>query len=91
MDYDLKANLTTILAFVFLPVLAGYGVDNLTGMAVIGVLATVLCYVLLYFNERYLSGYFTKYSSKSTVGSNFNGAECTCEEDLNQEYYSDGA
>ena len=90
MDYDFKADLTTILSFVCLPVLAGFGVDNLTGMAFVGVLATILCYVLLYLNERYLSGFFTKYTSNSTVGANFNN-ECTCEEDLNHEYYTDGA
>ena len=90
MDYDFKANLTTILTFLLLPVLAGLGVDNLTGTAIIGVLATILCYVLLYFNEKYLSGYLTKYQSNSTVGSNYN-PECTCEEELNHEYYTDGA
>lgn len=90
MDYDLKANITTVLTFILLPILAGYGVDNLTGTALVGVLATLLCYVLLYFNEKYLSGFLTKYSSSSTVGRNFN-TECTCEEDLNQEYYTDGA
>lgn len=90
VDYDLKANITTILTFILLPVLAGLGVDNVTGMAFIGVLATILIYVLLYFNEKYLSGFFTKYSSNSTVGSNFN-TECDSPEDLNHEYYTDGA
>ena len=91
MDYDLKANITTILSFVLLPILAGLGVDSMTGMAIAGVVATLVFYALLYFNEKYLSGFFTKYSSNSTVGSNFNATECTCEEDLNPEYYSEGA
>lgn len=91
MDYDLKANITTILTFVLLPILSGLGVDKVTGMAFVSVLVTILLYVLLYFNEKYLSGFFTKYSSKSTVGSRFNSSECTCEEELNPEYYSDGA
>lgn len=90
MDYDLKANITTILTFILLPILAGIGIDSVTGVAIVGVLATLLVYVLLYFNERYLSGFFTKYSSNSIVGANFN-SECTCEEDLNHEYYTDGA
>ena len=60
MDYELKGNLTTILTFILLPILAGIGVDSVTGAAIIGVLATLLCYLLLYFNEKYLSKYFTK-------------------------------
>lgn len=90
MDYDLKANITTVLTFILLPVLAGLGIDSVTGMAFVSVLVTILFYVLLYFNEKYLSGFFTKYSSDSIVGSRFNN-ECTCEEDLNHEYYTDGA
>ena len=81
MDYDVKANLTTILAFVFLPVLAGLGVDNVTGMAVVGLFATLLSYALLYYGEKYTSKYFTK---EKPV------ASCTCEEEaINQEYTSD--
>jgi len=81
MDYDVKANLTTILAFIFLPILAGLGVDNVTGMAIVGLLATLLSFVLLYFSEKYTSKYFTVEKAVAT---------CDCEEDaVNPEYYDD--
>ena len=60
MDYDIKANITTILTFFLMPVFASLGVDAITGNAMIGALAVLLFYVLMYLNERYLSKIFTK-------------------------------
>lgn len=60
MDYDIKANITTILTFFLMPVFASLGVDAVTGNAMIGALAVLVFYVLMYLNERYLSKIFTK-------------------------------
>ena len=60
MDYDIKANITTILTFFLMPVFASLGVDAVTGNAMIGALAVLIFYVLMYLNERYLSKIFTK-------------------------------
>lgn len=87
MDYDLKANVTTILTFLIIPVLAGLGVDSVTGTAVVGVIATLVCYLAMYLNERYLSGIFTK--EGYSVQKDGSCAECSCEEDaVNPEYES---
>ena len=88
MDYDLKANLTTILTFLLMPFLAGLGVDAYTGNAFISVLVLIILYVVMYLNERYLSKIFTKPGYE--VVNVENQASCTCEEDaLNQEYFVD--
>lgn len=85
MDYELKANITTILTFLLIPLLAGIGVDAITGAAFVSVLATVLIYVAMYLNERYLSGIFTK--KGYTVVNEDNHYACDCEEKaINQEY-----
>ena len=60
MDYDIKANITTILTFFLMQVFASLGVDAVTGNAMIGALAVLIFYVLMYLNERYLSKIFTK-------------------------------
>ena len=60
MDYDIKANITTILTFFLMPVFASLGIDAITGNAMIGALAVLIFYVLMYLNERYLSKIFTK-------------------------------
>jgi len=87
MDYDLKANVTTILTFLIIPVLAGLGVDSVTGTAVVGVVATLVCYLAMYLNERYLSGIFTK--EGYSVHKDGSCVDCTCEEDaVNPEYES---
>lgn len=85
MDYDVKANITTILSFLLFPVLAGLGIDAVTSSALIGLLATVLFFGLMYLNERYLSGIFTK--SGYSVQKDVEVAKCDCEEDaVNPEY-----
>lgn len=60
MDYDIKANITTILTFFLMPVFASLGIDAVTGNAMIGALALLIFYVAMYLNERYLSKIFTK-------------------------------
>jgi len=89
MDYDIKANITTILTFLLMPTLASFGVDAITGNAVIGALAVLVFYALMYLNERYLSGIFTK-SGYSVVK---DSDVCVCpnseSEAINQEYTAD--
>lgn len=88
MNYDLKANLTTILTFLLMPFLAGLGVDAYTGNAFISVIVLIIFYVLMYLNERYLSGIFTKKGYE--VVNVDNQATCDCEKDaLNQDYFVD--
>lgn len=86
MDYDIKANITTILTFILMPVLASFGVDAITGNAVIGALAVLVFYAIMYLNERYLSKIFTK-SGYSVVK---DSDVCVCPnseaEAINQEY-----
>ena len=89
MDYDIKANITTILTFILMPVFASFGVDAITGNAVIGALAVLIFYVAMYLNERYLSGIFTKRGYSVVKDSDV----CVCPnseaEAINQEYTAD--
>lgn len=85
MDYDIKANLTTILTFFLMPIFASMGVDSVTGNAMIAVATLILFYILMYVNERYLSSIFTK--KGYAVVNEDNQYTCDCEEDaINQEY-----
>ena len=86
MDYDLKANLTTIIGFILLPILSSFGVDAVTGSALVGVVAYFVVFLFMYLNERYLSKIFTK----PGYGVVKDSEVCTCpinEEDaVNPEY-----
>ena len=85
MNYDFKANITTILTFFLMPIFASLGIDSVTGNAMIGVAALILFYVAMYVNERYLSNIFTKQGYK--VVNEANQYSCDCEEKaINQEY-----
>ena len=59
IDYNFKANLTTVLNTVLIPVLAGYGVSSASADAVIGVLAYVICLLLAVYGEKYVSNFLT--------------------------------
>lgn len=83
MNYDLKANITTILTFVLMPIFASLGIDAVTGDAMISVASVVVFALLMYFNERYLSGIFTKDGYKVVKESK----SCDCKT-LNHEYDS---
>ena len=85
MDYDFKANVTTILTFFLMPIFASMGIDSITGNAMIGVAALIVFYIAMYVNERYLSKIFTKKGYKVVNGNN--QYTCDCEEKaVNQEY-----
>ena len=83
MNYNLKANITTILTFVLMPFFASIGIDAVTGDAMISVASVVVFALLMYFNERYLSGIFTKGGYKVVKESK----SCDCKT-LNHEYDS---
>lgn len=87
MDYDIKANITTILTFFLMPVFASLGIDALTGNALIGALAVIIFYVAMYLNERYLSGIFTK-EGYSVVKDN---DVCTCDTVIQEGDEGEGA
>lgn len=85
MDYDFKANITTILTFFLMPIFASLGIDSVTGNAMIGVAALIVFYVAMYVNERYLSNIFTKQGYR--VINEDSQYSCDCEEKaINQEY-----
>lgn len=86
MDYDIKANITTILTFFLMPIFASIGIDAVTGNAMIGALAVLIFYVLMYLNERYLSKIFTKTGYDVVKQSN----TCDCENTVVQSSEDDG-
>ena len=85
MNYDLKANITTILTFFLMPIFASMGIDSVTGNAMIAIGALIVFYIAMYVNERYLSNIFTK--EGYAVINKANQYSCDCEEKaINQEY-----
>ena len=84
MDYDFKANITTILTFFLMPIFASLGIDSITGNAMIGVAALIIFYIAMYVNERYLSKIFT---NKGYEVVKEPSATCNCD-GLNHEYDS---
>jgi hypothetical protein len=91
MDYGLKANITTVLSFCLMPVLASFGVDVVTGNAIFSIIAIVLCFLLMFLNERYLSGIFTKSGYSVVEESNIPAQveDTTPESAVNPEYECD--
>ena len=91
MDYDIKANVTTIVGFLILPILSSFGVDAVTGNAVVGAISYLVVFGFMYLNERYLSKIFTKDGYSVVKDSDV----CVCpnseEEAINQEYSDEGA
>ena len=60
MDYDVKANLTTLLSTYLIPVLVGYGFSVETSNAIVGVVVALVIIGFAMLNERYTSGHLTK-------------------------------
>lgn len=60
MDYDFKANLTTILSTYLIPILVGYGFSAETSNALVGVIVALVIIGFGMLNERYTSGHLTK-------------------------------
>ena len=60
MDYDIKANLTTILSTYLIPILIGCGFSSKTSNALVGVIVAVIIVGFNMLNERYTSKHLTK-------------------------------
>lgn len=74
--YTLKANVTTILTTVLIPLLASYGVSEGTANAIVGVLAYCIFTFVALYGERYVSTFLTKEPDgvAREVGSDFETA-----------------
>ena len=59
MDYDLKANLTTLISTYLIPVLVGYGFSTETSNALVGVIVALIIIGFGMLNERYTSKHLT--------------------------------
>ena len=57
--YSLKANLTTVLSIVFLPVLSSIGMDSLTANSLVGAVSYFVALGLLLYGEKYISKFLT--------------------------------
>lgn len=60
MDYDIKANLTTVLSTYLIPILVGYGFSAETSNALVGVIVALIIIGFGMLNERYTSKHLTK-------------------------------
>ena len=60
MDYDIKANLTTLLSTYLIPILIGYGFSSETSNALVGVIVAIIIIGFNMLNERYTSKHLTK-------------------------------
>lgn len=60
MDYDIKANLTTILSTYLIPILVGYGFSYETSNALTGIIVALIIIGFGMLNERYTSKHLTK-------------------------------
>lgn len=60
MDYDIKANLTTVLSTYLIPILVGYGFSYETSNALVGVIVALIIIGFGMLNERYTSKHLTQ-------------------------------
>ena len=60
MDYDIKANLTTVLSTYLIPILVGYGFSAETSNALVGVIVALIIIGFGMLNERYTSKHLTQ-------------------------------
>ena len=70
MDYNLKADLTTLLSTYLIPILVGYGFSSETSNAVVGIVVALIIIGFNMLNERYTSTHLTK--------------ECECQEEVEE-------
>lgn len=67
MDYDFKANLTTLLSTYLIPVLVGYGFSSETSNALVGVVVALVIIGFNMLNEMFTSKHLTKESDDESV------------------------
>lgn len=60
MDYDIKANLTTLLSTYLIPVLVGYGFSVESSSALVGVIVALVIIGFNMLNEMFTSKHLTK-------------------------------
>lgn len=76
MDYDFKANLTTLLSTYLIPVLVGYGFSSETSNALVGVVVALVIIGFNMLNEMFTSKHLTKSDGESVYN------ECYDEDDV---------
>ena len=76
MDYDFKANLTTVLSTYLIPVLVGYGFSSETSNALVGVVVALVIIGFNMLNEMFTSKHLTKSDEESVYN------ECYDEDDV---------
>lgn len=67
IDYDVKANLTTLLSTYLIPVLIGYGFSTETSNALVGVIVALIIIGFNMLNERYTSKHLTKENTSEEI------------------------
>lgn len=60
MDYETKANITTLLSTYLIPILVGYGFSAETSNALVGVIVAFIIIGCNMLNERWTSSHLTK-------------------------------
>lgn len=60
MDYDVKANLTTVLSTYLIPILLGLGLTAETSNALVGLIVALIIVGFNMINEMYTSKHLTK-------------------------------
>lgn len=69
MNYDIKANVTTILSTYLLPILIGYGFSAETSNLLIGVIVSLGIIGFNMLNEMYTSKHLTKENPSDIIDS----------------------
>lgn len=67
IDYDVKANLTTLLSTYLIPALIGYGFSSETSNALVGVIVALIIIGFNMLNERYTSKHLTKENTSEEI------------------------
>lgn len=60
MDYETKANITTLLSTYLIPILVGYGFSVETANALVGIVVALIIIGCAMLNERWTSQHLTK-------------------------------
>lgn len=60
MDYETKANITTLLSTYLIPILVGYGFSMETANALVGIVVALIIIGCGMLNERWTSQHLTK-------------------------------
>lgn len=89
MDYDVKANLTTLLSTYLIPILVGYGFSAESSNALIGVIVALIMIGAGMLNERYTSGHLTKADDSEDMDDSDECSDDDCDEEDIENAYRD--